>query len=94
MNVRRLQLDVDKAISRPDLVDLAAELEAVKGIDGVNITVTGIDMETVSMEVTVEGDGIDVSALKRAIERTGAALHSIDEIVVGNRIVERVPRIR
>ncbi len=94
MNVRRLQLDVDKAISRPDLLDLAAELEVVSGVDGVNITVTGIDMETVSMEVTVEGDAIDVSALKRAIERTGAALHSIDEIVVGNRIVERVPRIR
>ncbi len=94
MNVRRLQLDVDKAISRPDLVDLAAELEAVSGVEGVNITVTGIDIQTVSMEVTVEGDRIDVRALKQAIERTGAALHSIDEIVVGNRIVERVPRIR
>ncbi len=94
MNVRRLQLDIDKAISRPDLVELAAALEGVSGVDGVNITVTEIDIQTVGMEVTVEGDGIDVPALIRAIERTGAALHSIDEIVVGNRIVERLPRTR
>lgn len=94
MNVRRLQLDIDKAISRPDLLQLAAALEGVSGVDGVNITVAEIDIQTVGMEVTVEGDGIDVPALIRAIERSGAALHSIDEIVVGNKIVERVPRTR
>ena len=30
----------------------------------------------------------------RAIEQVGAAVHSIDEVVVGDRIVERVPRTR
>lgn len=44
--------------------------------------------------MTVEGDGIDVAALFLAIERASAVLHSIDEVVVGNRIVERVPRVR
>lgn len=94
MNVRRLQLDVDKAVARPDMLDLAAAIEAVSGVEAVNITVTDIDVETIGTEVTVEGDDIDVAALFRSIEQAGAALHSIDEIVVGNRIIDRVPRIR
>lgn len=94
MNVRRLQLDVDKAVARPDMLDLAAAIEAVSGVEAVNITVTDIDVETIGTEVTVEGDDIDVAALFRSIEQAGAALHSIDEIVVANRIIDRVPRIR
>ena len=45
-------------------------------------------------EVTVEGTDIDVPALFTAIEKVGAALHSIDEIVVGERVIDRIPRIR
>lgn len=93
MNVRRLQLDVDKAVQRPSLLDLAEVMEAVNGVEAVNITATDIDVETIGTEVTVEGDGIDVAAMFLAIERAGAVLHSIDEVVVGNRIVERVPRV-
>lgn len=48
MNVRRLQLDVDKAVQRPSLLDLAADMEAVSGVDAVNITVTDIDVETLA----------------------------------------------
>ena len=60
MNVRRLQLDVDKAVARPDLLDLAEALDGVRGVEAVNITVTDIDVETMGMEVTVVGDDIDV----------------------------------
>ena len=94
MNIRRLQLDVDKAVHRPDLLELAEAIDSVPGVEALNITVTGIDIETVGTEVTVEGDNIDIRALTEAIEKSGAALHSIDEIVVGNRIIERVPRAR
>jgi uncharacterized protein len=94
VNVRRLQLDVDKAVHRPDLLELAEAIDGVSGVEAVNITVTDIDIETVGTEVTVEGDHIDIRALTAAIERAGAALHSIDEIVVGDRIIERVPRAR
>lgn len=94
MNVRRLQLDVDKAVARPDLVDLAEAIDAVPGVEAVNITVTDIDVETMGTEVTIEGDNIELSTLFSAIEKVGAALHSIDEIVVGDRIIDRVPRIR
>lgn len=94
MNIRRPQLDVDKAVHRPDLLELAEAIDSVPGVEALNITVTGIDIETVGTEVTVAGDNIDIRALTEAIEKSGAALHSIDEIVVGNRIIERVPRAR
>lgn len=94
MNVRRLQLDVDKAVARPDLLDLAEAIDGVPGVEAVNITVTDIDVETMGTEVTIEGDNIDISALFPAIEKVGVVLHSIDEIVVGDRIINRVPRVR
>jgi hypothetical protein len=94
MNIRRLQLDVDKAVARPDLLDLAEAVDGVSGVEAVNITVTDIDVETLGTEVTVEGDNIDINALLRSIENVGAALHSIDEIVVGERIIEHVRRLR
>ena len=67
MNIRRLALDVDKTRERPDLITLAAAIESVAGVEGVNITVTGIDMETVGTQITVEGEHIDFEALKKAI---------------------------
>lgn len=44
------------------------------------------------MDITVEGDEIDVPTLIAAIEHAGAAVHSIDEVVVGSRIIELVKR--
>lgn len=94
MNIRRLVLDVDKAIARPAIVDLSQRMDEVTGVQAVNITVTEIDIETVGMEVTVEGDGIDHLALLRAIESAGAVVNSIDQIVTGDHLIERVPRAR
>jgi hypothetical protein len=94
MPVRRLVLDVDKAVKRPGLLELAAAIEAVEGVDGVNLTVTEIDIETVGMEVTVEGEAIAVDELLHAVEQTGAVVHSIDAVAAGSRLVERVPRER
>ena len=94
MNVRRITMDVDKAVQRPDLVDLAGAIDAVAGVSAFNITVGNIDIETVSMDITVEGERLDVGAIVKAIENAGAAMHSIDEIVVGDHIVELVRRTR
>jgi hypothetical protein len=94
MNIRRLLLDVDKAVATPSLLEIAEAIDRVQGVAGVNITVTDIDVETVGLEITVEGDHIDYPSLEDAIENVGAALHSIDELAVGSRVVEHVPRSR
>lgn len=94
MNVRRLVLDVDKAISRPTILELAQAIAEVGGVEGLNIAVMEIDTETVGTEVTVEGSEIDYDQLVRAIEAAGAVVHGIDEIAGGSKLIENVKRKR
>ncbi len=42
----------------------------------------------------MEGEHIDCSALAGTIESAGAVMHIIDELASGNRLVERVKRVR
>ncbi len=92
MRIRRLVLDVDKAFSRPSLLDIAAVVESVRGVEAFNITVEEVDQETIGTLINVEGDNIDYSGLVAAIEKSGAAVHGIEEIVVGSRMVDFRPR--
>lgn len=92
--IRRLALDVDKVVDRPEMVTLARALGAVSGVSAVNVTVNEIDIETVGTIVTVEGEDIDTDALFAAIEKAGAVLHSIDEVAAGDRVIETVARVR
>ncbi len=94
LNIRRLVLDVDKAVARPAVTELAEAICQVEGVEAVNITVTEIDIETVGFNVTVEGEHISYPDLVQAIEHTGAAVHSIDQLVAGDRIVEEIKRGR
>ncbi len=94
MNLRRLVLDVDKAITRPSILEIASAIEAVPNVEGVNVTVTEIDVETVGMDVTVEGNGFEYNAIAKAIESTGAVVHSVDQLICGSRLVEGVSRSR
>jgi uncharacterized protein len=94
MNIRQLLLDVDKAVARPSLIEIAAALDACAGVEAVNITVEEIDIETVGMNVTIEGDNMNYDEITNAIESTGAVVHSLDQIAIGNRIVPRVLRVR
>lgn len=94
MNIRRLLLDVDKALQRPSVLEIGRAIEGLSGVEGVNITVTGIDTETVGMDVTIVGNNLDYEAIEAAIEKTGAVVHSIDELVAGARIVDRIKRSR
>ena len=92
MTVRRVILDVDKALNRPTLLELASAIEKVQGVEAVNVSVTEMDMETMATIITVEGNGIDFSELINSIEETGSVIHSVDEIVVGKRIIESIRR--
>jgi hypothetical protein len=94
MKIRRMVLDVDKAIARPTIIEIGSAIEAVPDVNALNITVTEIDIETVGMDITIEGECLDYDSVVKAIESTGAVVHSIDELVSGNRLVERVGRVR
>lgn len=88
MNIRRIVLDVAKGLNRPTLVELANVIGKVKGVDAVNISVNEMDMETMGLMITVEGDGIDSDLLIKEIDEIGCAVHSIDEVAAGKRLIE------
>ncbi len=91
MGLRRLVLDVLKPIKDPSIVDVALELSKVRGVEAVNITVNEVDVETLSLTIVIEGNDIDFEQVKNILEEVGAAIHSIDQVVAGQRMVE-LPR--
>jgi len=93
-NLRRLVMDVDKAVRAPSLIEVAAAIQGCEGVQACNITVSEIDIETVGTNITIEGVGLDYEEIVRAIEKTGAVVHGLDQVIAGDRILENVPRAR
>jgi uncharacterized protein len=91
MNIRQLLLDVDKAVVRPLLLEIAAAIDECRGVEAVNITVEEIDIETVGMNVAIEGDNMDYEEVTKAIE---SIVHSLDQIAIGDRVISRIARVR
>jgi hypothetical protein len=94
MNIRRLLLDVDKALARPSLLDIARAISGCTGIEAINISLGDVDAETMGLEITIEGNGLDYDEIAKAIENSGAVVHGIEQIIAGDRIVERAERAR
>ena len=94
MNIRRLLFDVDKALARPSLLDIAKAIDQCAGISAFNISVEDIDVETLDMNVTIEGENLDYDEIVRSIENTGAVVHGLEQIAAGSQIIERVKRAR
>jgi hypothetical protein len=94
LNLRRLVMDVDKAVRAPSLIEVAAAIQSCKGVQACNITVSEIDIETVGTNITIEGVSLDYDEIVRAIEKTGAVVHGLDQVIAGDRILENVPRAR
>ncbi|HUL39124.1 MAG TPA: DUF211 domain-containing protein [Methanomassiliicoccales archaeon] len=88
-DIRRLVLDVLKP-HHPSIVELARRLSVLEGVSGVNCTLEEVDQETESIKITIEGNAIDVEALEQAISESGAAIHSVDSVSAGKKLVEEV----
>lgn len=91
--VKRLVLDVLKP-HQPDLPELAARLSSIEGVDGVNISLVEIDQNTESVRITIEGDDINLNHLETTMKDCGAAIHSVDEVAAGKRLVKKSLDIR
>jgi hypothetical protein len=94
LNIRRLVMDVDKAFKMPSLIDIATAIHRCSGVAASNMVVTEIDQQTIGMDVTIEGETINYDEIVKAIEDSGAVVHSLDEIACGSHIVEPVKRSR
>ncbi|MCC6027158.1 MAG: hypothetical protein DSO01_03050 [Archaeoglobi archaeon] len=88
-NIRRLVLDVLKPHS-PSVVFFASKLSELQNVEGVNISLSELDVETESVKITIVGTDLDFEEIKRMIESLGGVVHSVDEVVAGKKIVESV----
>jgi hypothetical protein len=91
-SIRRLVLDVVKPVKGPSIVDVSVELASLDGVEGVNITVKEIDVDTMTLSVTIEGKDIDFKKIEEKLELLGCVIHSIDQVVAGVKLVEE-PRV-
>jgi len=89
--IKRVVLDVIIPKRGPSIVEIAEGLSRVNGVEAVNITVKEIDMETENIIVVIEGHNVDFEETTKLIEEIGGVVHSIDQVVAGEKIIE-VPR--
>lgn len=66
----------------PTLVEFCREISKVRGVKRVNGLVVEVDAETDSIKLTVEGKNIDFEELESTVKRLGAAIHSVDEVLI------------
>jgi hypothetical protein len=91
--IKRLVLDVLKP-HKPSILELAQQLSKLHHVTGVNLSIQEVDTETETIKITVEGNNIDFDELKDVIEDMGAAIHSIDEVAAGTKLVEVVETLQ
>jgi hypothetical protein len=86
-NVRRLVLDTLKPYE-PSIVDLAQKLSDMPGVAAVNISIYEMDRKVENAKITIEGESIPVAEVMALIDDEGGAVHSIDEVVAGSKIID------
>jgi len=87
--IRRLVLDVLKP-HNPDKIELSKKLSRLKGVDGVNIITIEIDKDVENVKIVMEGQDIHFNIIKKIIEDFGGAIHSVDEVAAGKKLIEEV----
>jgi len=93
LRLRRVILDVDKPIREPSIFALVEAVQNVRGVTAINATLEEMDVDVMGLVLTVEGDGFDYTSVEEAINRTGAVIHSVDQIIAGEQMIE-IPTIK
>lgn len=88
-DLRRLVLDVLKP-HNPTIIEIAKRLSALKGVEGVNLTLEEVDQETESVKIVVEGVGLDFEKISETVRQVGGVIHSVDSVASGKKLVENV----
>ena len=74
-------LDVLKPHS-PALPNFATFLAELDGIEEVDVSVLEMDERTESLRVEIKGPSIDYEALREHMNKQGAVIHSVDQVIV------------
>jgi hypothetical protein len=85
--IRRLVLDTLKPYE-PSIIEMASELSELEGISAVNISIYEMDRKVENAKITIEGESIVYARVLEIIEEMGGAVHSVDEVVAGKKIID------
>ena len=88
--VRRLVVDVLKPHD-PPLLEFARRVGDVEGVEGVNASLVELDNEVQNVKLTFEGEALAFETIEATVERLGGTVHSVDQVVCGERVVEDRP---
>ncbi|SFC09370.1 hypothetical protein SAMN05444422_104229 [Halobiforma haloterrestris] len=86
--IRRVVLDVLKPYE-PDILEFTAAVADCESVDGVNAVLVETDREVQTLKLTIEGDDVDTDVVEGTVETVGGSVHSIDQVVCGDRLVEQ-----
>jgi hypothetical protein len=85
--VRRLVLDTLKPHD-PNIIELAQQISELPGVGSVNISIYEMDRKVENAKITIEGQDIQFSDVESLIRELGGTIHSIDEAVAGQTIID------
>lgn len=85
--VRRLVLDTLKPHD-PNIIELAQQISELTGVESVNISIYEIDRKVENAKITIEGRNIQYDEVRSLIRELGGTIHSIDEAVAGQAIID------
>ncbi|MFB6155421.1 MAG: DUF211 domain-containing protein [Haloferacaceae archaeon] len=85
--IRRVVLDVLKPHD-PTTVEFARGVAACEGVEGVNVSLIETDQKVQNVKLTVEGSDVDYDAVLEAVESLSGSVHSVDQVICGERLVE------
>jgi hypothetical protein len=88
VEIKRLVLDVLKPHD-PDIREFADATARCDGVAGVNAVLIETDREVQNLKLTIEGQSVDDDAVEATIQDLGGTVHSIDEVVTGDVVVEQ-----
>lgn len=86
---RILVLDVLKPHT-PGIIELAAELSDLSGVDGVDISVLEVEKDVQNVKISMRGDDIIYDEVDALLEVKGAAIHGVDKVACGAEVVEEI----
>lgn len=71
------------------MLEFAEAVADCEGVESANVTLVETDRKVQNLKLTVEGAAIETDAVEETIETLGGSIHSVDQVVCGDRLVEQ-----
>jgi hypothetical protein len=85
--VRRVVIDVLKP-HEPPMEPFARQVGEADTVEAVAASLVELDKEVQNVKLTFEGEDVDLDAVEAVVEELGGTVHSVDEVVCGDYVVE------